>query len=122
MPSPLNLRKVGDGPRYYAVWLDTWPVFLDGLEGVPHIGDRFEIDGQFWRVVEIYEGASHSAIKFDSVRGSSHISVKLVEVLSKLGIYAPPSRRSCNGLRHPIRGFLQRRRKALQLQAVALNS
>ena len=52
MPS-LNIRKVGDGPRCYAVWLDTWPVFLDGLDGLPHIGDRFEIDGELWRVVEI---------------------------------------------------------------------
>ncbi len=54
MPS-LNIRKVGDGPRCYAVWLDTWPVFLDGLDGLPHIGDRFEIDGELWRVVEIYD-------------------------------------------------------------------
>ncbi len=54
MPS-LNIRNVGDGPRCYAVWLDHWPVFLDGLDGLPHIGDRFEIDGQLWRVVEIYD-------------------------------------------------------------------
>jgi hypothetical protein len=51
MPS-LNIREVGDGPRCYAVWLDTWPVFLDGLDGLPQIGDRFEIDGEFWRLVE----------------------------------------------------------------------
>jgi hypothetical protein len=50
MPS-LNIRRVGDGPRCYAVWLDHWPVFLDGLDGLPHIGDRFEIDGERWRVV-----------------------------------------------------------------------
>ncbi len=55
IPSPLNIRRVGDGPRCYAVWLDHWPVFLDGLEGLPHIGDRFEIDGELWRVVEIYD-------------------------------------------------------------------
>ena len=54
MPS-LNIRKVGDGPRCYAVWLDHWPVFLDGLDGLPHIGDRFEIDGELWRVVEVYD-------------------------------------------------------------------
>jgi len=54
MPS-LNIRRVGDGPRCYAVWLDHWPVFLDGLDGLPHIGDRFEIDGQLRRVVEIYD-------------------------------------------------------------------
>ena len=54
MPSPLNIRKVGDGPRCYAVWLDHWPVFLDGLDGLPHVGDRYEIHGQLWRVVEIY--------------------------------------------------------------------
>ena len=51
MPS-LNIRRVGDGPRCYAVWLDGWPVFLDGLEGLPHIGDRFVIDGGLWRVVD----------------------------------------------------------------------
>ncbi|KKM62782.1 hypothetical protein LCGC14_1518160 [marine sediment metagenome] len=41
-----NIRIVGDGPRRYAVWLDHWPVFLDGLDGLPRIGDRFEIDGE----------------------------------------------------------------------------
>jgi hypothetical protein len=51
----LNIRKVGDGSRCYAVWLDHWPVFLDGLEGLPHVGDRFEIRGELWRVVEIYD-------------------------------------------------------------------
>ena len=51
-PTPsLNIRRVGNGPRRYAVWLDHWPVFLDGLDGLPHIGDRFEIDGGLWRVV-----------------------------------------------------------------------
>jgi len=30
----LNIRKIGDGPRCYAVWLDRWPVFLDGLSPV----------------------------------------------------------------------------------------
>ena len=50
----LNIRRVGDGPRRYAVWLDHWPEFLDGLGGLPYIGDRFEIDGELWRVVEIY--------------------------------------------------------------------
>ncbi len=51
MPSPLNICRVGDGPRRYAVWLGGWPVFLDGLDGLLHIGDRFEIDGEWWRVV-----------------------------------------------------------------------
>ncbi|MDB4306174.1 hypothetical protein N9980_01250 [bacterium] len=45
MPS-LNICRVGEGPRFYAVWLDHWSVFLDGLDGLPHIGDRFEIDGE----------------------------------------------------------------------------
>ncbi len=31
MPS-LNIRKVGDGPRCYAVWLDGWPIMLAELE------------------------------------------------------------------------------------------
>ena len=47
----LNIRRVGDGPRCYAVRLDTWPVFLEGLDGLPHIGDRFEINGELWRAV-----------------------------------------------------------------------
>jgi hypothetical protein len=49
-PMPdLNTHRIGDGPRCYAVWLDHWPVFLDGLDGLPHIGDRFEIDGDLRR-------------------------------------------------------------------------
>jgi hypothetical protein len=40
----LNIRYVGDGPRCYAVWLDGRPVFFDGLDGLPHIGDRCEIE------------------------------------------------------------------------------
>jgi len=56
----LKIRRVGDGPRCYAVWLDHWPVFLDGLDGLPQIGDRFEIDGELWRVVEQAEIASQT--------------------------------------------------------------
>ena len=44
--SSFNIRKVGDGPRGYAVWLDHWPVFLDGLDALPHIGDGFEVGGE----------------------------------------------------------------------------
>ena len=51
----LNIRKVGDGPRRYAAWFDHWPVFLGGLDGLPQIGDLFEIDGELWRVVEFYD-------------------------------------------------------------------
>jgi len=25
------------------------------LEGLPHIGDRIEVDGELWRVAEIYD-------------------------------------------------------------------
>jgi hypothetical protein len=49
----LNIRHVGDGPRCYAVWIDCWPGFLDGLDGLPHIGDRLVIDGLLYRLVEI---------------------------------------------------------------------
>jgi hypothetical protein len=52
---PFDVRRVGNGPIQGAMWLDHWPVFLDGLDGLPHIGDRFEIDGQLWRVVEMYD-------------------------------------------------------------------
>ena len=36
------------------VWLDGVPVILAGLEEWPKIGDRFEVDGEVWRVVEIH--------------------------------------------------------------------
>ncbi len=49
-----NKYRIGDGPRRMPVWLDHWPVFLDGLDRLPHVGDRFEVDGELWRVVEIY--------------------------------------------------------------------
>ena len=59
--------QVGDGPRCYAVWLDHWPVFLDGLDGLPQIGDRFEIDGQLWRVVAWTDRTTGEDILFDSL-------------------------------------------------------
>jgi hypothetical protein len=45
-------------PRCYAVRLDGWPVFLDGLDGLPRIGDGFEVDGAMWWVVENYDQIS----------------------------------------------------------------
>ena len=55
MTPDLDYRTVGDGPRCYAVWLDHRPVFLDGLEGLPHIGDGFEVAGEVWRMVDARE-------------------------------------------------------------------
>jgi hypothetical protein len=49
----LDIRKVGDGPKRTAVWLDGVPIILAGLEEWPNVGDRFVIDGELWRVVEV---------------------------------------------------------------------
>ena len=51
-PGPHSTSAASAMAPDYAVWLDHWPVFLDGLDGLPHIGDRFEIDGEWWRVVK----------------------------------------------------------------------
>ena len=36
------------------VWLNGAPIMLAGLEEWPKVGDRYEIDGELWRVVEIH--------------------------------------------------------------------
>ncbi len=50
-PKP-DTRTVGAGPKQTAVWLDTVPITLAGLEEWPKVGDRYVIDGKLWRVVE----------------------------------------------------------------------
>jgi len=35
------------------VWLNGAPIMLAGLEEWLKVGDRYEIDGELWRVVEV---------------------------------------------------------------------
>ena len=45
---------IGDGPRQIPVWLRREePVVLTGLDGIPKVGDRYEIHGELWRVTEV---------------------------------------------------------------------
>jgi hypothetical protein len=37
------------------MWLDGMPCMLTGLDEYPRVGDRYELFGEFWRVVEIYD-------------------------------------------------------------------
>ena len=49
-----NKYRIGDGPRQIPVWLRTEePVELTGLDDYPKVGDRYAIDSELWRVVEI---------------------------------------------------------------------
>jgi len=49
----IDSRRLGNGPKRTAAWLDGMPIMLAGLEEWPKVGDRFEIRGGLWRVVEI---------------------------------------------------------------------
>ena len=46
---------VGDGPWTVVLWRDRRPAILSGLDRYPVVGDRFEVGGELWRVVEIYD-------------------------------------------------------------------
>ncbi len=47
-------HRIGDGPRQIPVWLRTEePVVLTGLDKYPRVGDRYELFGELWRVVEV---------------------------------------------------------------------
>ena len=49
-----NKCRIGDGPRQIPVWLRREePLMLTGLEEYPKVGDRYEIDGVLYRLVEI---------------------------------------------------------------------
>ena len=49
-----NKYRIGDGPRQMPVWLQREdPVVLTGLDEIPKVGDRFELFGELWRVVEL---------------------------------------------------------------------
>ena len=46
--------RLEDGPRQIPVWLRREePVMLTGLDEYPKVGDRYEIHGELWRVVEV---------------------------------------------------------------------
>ena len=52
-PTPsLDTRTVGNGPYRTAMWLDGKPCMVTGLREWPKVGDRLEIDGVLWRVVD----------------------------------------------------------------------
>ena len=53
MTRELDTRSAGTGSKRIAVWLDGVPIMLAGLEEWPKVGDRYEIDGELWRVVEV---------------------------------------------------------------------
>ena len=46
-------HRLGDGEKRIALWLAGTPILAIGLERWPRVGDRFEIAGEFWHVVEI---------------------------------------------------------------------
>ena len=49
----LDIRSAGNGPNRTSMWLDGKPCMVTGLDEWPKVGDRLEIDGVKWRVVEI---------------------------------------------------------------------
>ena len=46
-------HRIGDGPWTVVLWRDRQPVILSGLDRYPVVGDRFDVDGELWRVVEV---------------------------------------------------------------------
>ena len=49
----LDTPTAGNGPKRTAMWLDGEPYMVTGLDAWPKVGDRLEIDGKLWRVVEV---------------------------------------------------------------------
>ena len=45
--------RIGDGPWTVVLWRERQPAILSGLDRYPVVGDRLEVDGELWRVVEI---------------------------------------------------------------------
>ena len=48
-----HIRKAGNGPKRSAMWLDGVPCIVEGFHDWPKVGDRHEIDGVMYRLVEI---------------------------------------------------------------------
>jgi len=44
--------RIGDGPWTVVLWRDGQPAIQSGLDRYPVVSDRFEVDGQLWRVVD----------------------------------------------------------------------
>jgi hypothetical protein len=49
----LDTRRVGNGPKQPAMWLDGVPCLGKGFHEWPKVGDRYVIDGVLYRLVEI---------------------------------------------------------------------
>jgi hypothetical protein len=49
----LDTRRAGNGLKRTTMWLDGVPCMVTGLDEWPKVGDRLEIDGGLWRVVEV---------------------------------------------------------------------
>ncbi len=47
-PMPSLETRIGDGPWSVVLWCDRQPAILSGLDRYPVVGDRFEVDGEFW--------------------------------------------------------------------------
>ena len=52
MPS-LTIRRVGNGPKQSAMWLDGTPCIVKGFHEWLKVGERHLIDGVLHRLVEI---------------------------------------------------------------------
>ncbi len=52
MTTDLGTRSADTGPKLTSMWLDGTPRMVTGLDARPIVGDRFEVDGELWRVVE----------------------------------------------------------------------
>ena len=49
----LTIRRVGNGPKQSAMWLDGAPCMVKGLDQWPKVGERLFVDGLLYRVVEV---------------------------------------------------------------------
>ncbi len=48
-----GIRRVGNGPKRSAMWLDGVPCIVKGFTEWPKVGERHVIDGVLYRLVEI---------------------------------------------------------------------
>ena len=49
----LDTRKVGNGPKQSAMWLDGVPCIVKRFHEWPKVGERHVLDGLPYRLVEI---------------------------------------------------------------------
>jgi hypothetical protein len=50
-----NGYRIGEGPWTVVLWRDRQPAILSGLDRYPVVGDRFEVSGELWWVVDARE-------------------------------------------------------------------